>query len=368
MLSRRELYQRRCVDDLIHVVEQVSLRADVRAGLALSESTVAMLLLWSLLRWERNFLIVCLEQLGIDLWALTRELDELLKCQQHATVRAGASAPCGELDHLLRQWLKRTDAEARTMGHEFLGTEHLLLALIAWADASLNPLLKHHGLDYQAVSAAVVEALRRADAAAPGAADQADAWAAVSSSAPFDRSGLSRIPAARRTAPWGVGADRPAVGVPRRFSLAILMLMVTLFAVLFSIMRMLDVHPIAFIMIFVLVLAVGFGQALLFQGRYPRAASMWVGGILVPLEVLVAMIVVAKTSETADIKEFYCLLVCSAVLGPAVGYMAGCVTAGAFFLIDQYQKRRAARATLVDEEPLEFGVPATEGETEKESS
>jgi hypothetical protein len=36
--------------------------------------------------------------------------------------------------------------------------------------------------------------------------------------------------------PWGARWDTPATGVPRRFGVGILMLLMTLFAVLFSVM------------------------------------------------------------------------------------------------------------------------------------
>lgn len=78
MLSRQELYDRRCVFDLVQVVEQLPARAAVRLPMALDPASVAMLLLWTLLRWERTSLLVCLEELGVDMWGLTRGLDLLI--------------------------------------------------------------------------------------------------------------------------------------------------------------------------------------------------------------------------------------------------------------------------------------------------
>ena len=74
MPSFDELYTRRCVADLILVMEQVPVRAAARSPMSLDESSVAMVALWTLLRWERTFLLILLEDLGAAKVALTDDL------------------------------------------------------------------------------------------------------------------------------------------------------------------------------------------------------------------------------------------------------------------------------------------------------
>ena len=90
--------------------------------------------------------------------------------------------------------------------------------------------------------------------------------------------------------PWGASWDTEAVGVPRRFGMAVVLLMVTMYAVLFSAMQSLNTHPAVFVVVAILVTGVGLGQILMYEGKHPRAASIWVGACLFPVEMLVVLI------------------------------------------------------------------------------
>ena len=74
--------------------------------------------------------------------------------------------------------------------------------------------------------------------------------------------------------------------MPRRFGIFIMMLMVTFYAVLFSVLKVLHASDSIFVFIALLFTGIGVGQAVLFDGRYPRAASIWTGMVVVPLETL----------------------------------------------------------------------------------
>ena len=113
MIGRQELYDRECVAGLIHVIEQVPLRAEVRRPLGIHRSSVGLLLLWSLLRWERTFLIQTLERLGVNLWSLTRDVDEALKLCSKQARAAGVSSNSEGLDPFLRGWLNQAAVQAR---------------------------------------------------------------------------------------------------------------------------------------------------------------------------------------------------------------------------------------------------------------
>ena len=125
---------------------------------------------------------------------------------------------------------------------------------------------------------------------------------------------------------------RPQVGVPRRFSIGTLMILVTAFAVLFSLMKTLDVHPAIFVWVSVFVAGVAACQVLLFQGKNPRKAS-FVGGYIVGGVIGVGTAVVAGFVEQSagtfvEALVFWFLFV--ALLGGPFGYLAGCVVAGIF--------------------------------------
>jgi len=330
------------VADLIHVVEQTPARAAARSPMKLDDSSVAMVVFWTLLRWERTFWVVCLEELGVDVEALARELDELLrqaKAESTDLPGPGRVDPWSarfrrELDRFLNPLLDRTEREARAMGHRYLGCEHLLLTLIAGADGPLASLLLRHAVRYGDVKDAILAAL---PAHAPTSNDKAEE--------PIDAILVHPI---RR--PWGAGWDSTATGVPRRFGLAILFLMVTLYALLFSSMQLLDVQPVTFVVVAVLVTGVGLGQMILFGGKYPRAASIWIGACLFPLEILAVHVGGWFMTPNAVVSVEGVVLVFARVLvsipgGAFFGYLFGGLTAGVFLLLDRYAERKAAAET-----------------------
>jgi len=353
VIHLEHLYARRCVRDLIHVVEQVDWRTRVRWPIPLDPATAAMLILWTILRGERTFLLICLEGLGIDLWALTRDLDELISRRKAARTPGQLRQAADDrfdlssqylLDRLTWAWLDRAEQEAVALQHRYLGAEHLLLAVIGGADVGLASLLARYGLDHDRVRDAVL--------------------AALASKPPTEIQFIVPSPK-RRGGPWGARWDTPAVGVPRQFSLAMLLLMMALYAVLFATLRVLHADPEVFIVVAVFFTGVGVGQTLLFGGKYPRAASIWVGAGLFPVE-CAAWCVYANYSEFANGSEYafvglVALVLFCTPLGAGLGYLAGCVAAGMFFVSERYFNKKGSTATAEDKEPDPFGerVPVT---------
>jgi len=321
MLSRESLYLRGCVRGLVEVIEPLPSRAAARLPMVLDPASVGMLLLWSIVRWERTFLLICLENLGVDMWGLTRDVDALLnerKAQDargnpHLLARNPASpAFWAGLDRCTEYWLERTARQAVALGHRYLGTEHLLLAIVAGAEPALAALLTRHGIEYGKVLDAVLAAL----AHSLGLREEVVESAVVP-----------------RVGPRGARWDTPAAGVPRRFGMGILMLMMTMFAVLFAVMQLLGAPADVFIIVAVLFAGVGLGQMLLFGGKYPRAASIWVGACLYPVEVFADLLYRGDNSG-----QLICMLVTSPVDGAGFGYLAGGLTAGVFLLLEKYGK------------------------------
>ncbi|MCR4411775.1 MAG: Clp protease N-terminal domain-containing protein [Thermoguttaceae bacterium] len=323
------LYGRRAVRELIELIEQVPARAAVRLPMALDRESVALVLFWTFLRWERTFPLVALEKSGVDMWRLTCDVDELLAARRALDVAVRPESRVRDslslvywpaLRTWVNHWLDAAQEESRALGHEHLGLEHLILAIIGRAEGPLADVLLAHGIAYDLLRKLVEQESVRAGAAAPTVPDL----------------GVRRGPPGAR---W----DRPAAGVPRRFGLGTLLLITTMFAVLYASLQLLGAHPVVFVMVVVLFAGVGLGQMLLFGGKYPRAASIWVGLVLFPIEVAVAMLYVASQSLYGgpDPNEVCALAVLAVPFGAGFGYLAGGLTAGVFLLLDKYAERRA---------------------------
>ncbi|MCX7426085.1 MAG: hypothetical protein NTW96_10760 [Planctomycetia bacterium] len=329
MLTHEELLNRRCVEGLLRVLDQIPARVAVREPIAMDDATMDLVAFWTLLRWERTFLILALEEMGFNVWSLTCSVDELLN-ERRAEARdpANKDAPTrqtlvstDELDRLTRNLLDRAGREARALGHPFLGTEHLLLAILRNPGPKLAIPLARHGMTYERVEYRVRQLL---------------------GGKPFGHLPADAGPPKPRYASW----DSKAVGVPRRFGMSVMFLMMTMYAVLFAAMQLFGTPPVVFAVIAILVTGVGFGQMVLFGGKYPRAASIWTGAILFPIEILGVLI------WTGSLKAIAILLICPP-FGALFGYLAGCLAAGAFLLIELYGKRaeaeEAADAEIVND-------------------
>lgn len=100
----------------------------------------ALLMLWSMLRWERNQGIVALERLGVDILALERDID--------VELRPPKQPVGGILIDLVRLKAIATQAaeEAALIGDNFVGPEHLLLALCRDGDEGVRRVLQKQGV------------------------------------------------------------------------------------------------------------------------------------------------------------------------------------------------------------------------------
>jgi hypothetical protein len=349
MLTRQELYARRCVQDLVLVIEQVPVRAAARMPLSLDHVAIRWIVLWTLLRWERTFLLVGLEGQAIDVWGLTRDVDELIQRKRSQdAVMVGQSerlsrwsvAQSADVAHLLVPLLDQAAAEALALRHPYVGTEHLLLALVAGADPELAALFERHGLTHGRLREMLARLL------------------------PDPAEDVLCVLADRPGGPAGATWDSPATGVPRRFGMAIVMLIMTMYAILFAAMKLLDAPPTVFGVIAILFTGVGLGQMLLFRGQYPRAASVWVGACLLPLEVVVVIVYEAVTGGVSEpgadlLMGLVCGATLAAPLGALAGYTAGCLAAGVFLLLERYARRRETPAeidVLADDDPSAAGT------------
>lgn len=150
-----------------HVVDRALDRGMISGEL--TEATVGMLTILSILRWERKVGRAALEQMEVAIDALARELDAAIE-DEGETTRADRphveTLPSGkrviflDTDRPLSWLLDQAQQEALELRHDYVGTEHLLLAAIRTACPRLKELLWRHGISHERVKQAVVSVLQ----------------------------------------------------------------------------------------------------------------------------------------------------------------------------------------------------------------
>jgi hypothetical protein len=351
MFDRAELYQWRCVRTVVEVVDQMPGRWFARGPMILDETSVGVLLLWTWLRFESDFLTRCLEQLGVDLDELTEQVDAMLnerKVSEEAALTGPHSPrdPAAErtMHDLTIAWLGRAADEAGAMHQGYVGIEHFLLAFLHNPASPIAALLSQFRIDYERLRSAIHNTIRGRQVAKEAAID-----ALIVATRP-------QVP------PWQAISGRPAVGLPKRFSMAVLMSWVTLFAVVFSVMQAIHTPPEIFGLVTVLMFCVGIGQMWLFGGTNPRGASIVTGAVVLPIEVFLLNVTAGyfffrpPSSVGERIAESIPAAIVSIPLGAFFGYLAGGITAGIVLGLNYLEKRKAERMqaeTLAEDETPE---------------
>lgn len=135
------------------------------------------------------------------------------------------------------------------------------------------------------------------------------------------------------------------VGVPRRFGIGVAMIIMVMYAVLFSTLQALNFSPVPFVLVAAFFTVVGLGQMVLYGGNRPRAASIVAGAVFLPF----CCVGCAFYFEPAFFPEAFMLaLTIIPLVGALCGYLAGVLTAGVFFTMDRIA-RRQERARRTDE-------------------
>jgi hypothetical protein len=125
-------------------------------------------------------------------------------------------------------------------------------------------------------------------------------------------------------------------GVPNRFGVGTLLVISTMYAVLFAVWRFMKWPPIVLVWVALFFFAIGLGQMLLFSGQRPRRASVIVGACVYPF-MLLAYVAYEEHAIPADTVPG--LLICIPV-GMFLGYLAGSLIAAHFLLIDKLKSLR----------------------------
>jgi ATP-dependent Clp protease ATP-binding subunit ClpA len=163
---------RHITDATRRILEQIPARASDRGLHVVDGSSVVVIALWSLLLWERKVGRVALDRMGVDSFDLARAVDRLLdgKADEHPVaydlgrpqvilLKSGEPYKDWGFDALLEPLLQRAEHEAMALGHAYVGTEHLLLAIIREASPPLSEMLLQRGVDHDRVREAVLSVL-----------------------------------------------------------------------------------------------------------------------------------------------------------------------------------------------------------------
>src|SRR5262245_32417300 len=140
-----QLSARHFTDSAQRAIDHVRERAGDRGMFSgeLNEATAGMLVLLSILRWERKVGRAAFERLGVDHDALAREVDAAINEEgrkarkpggpQFKTLPSGERAIVTDMETPMRPLLDRAEHEALALGHDWVGTEHLALAAVRLA-------------------------------------------------------------------------------------------------------------------------------------------------------------------------------------------------------------------------------------------
>ena len=149
----------------------------------------------------------------------------------------------------------------------------------------------------------------------------------------------------------------PIAGVPRNFAAGHMLAMVTLFALVFSLLAYLRAGHEWYVVSSLFIVAVILGQMFLFHGREPRRASCLAGACTMPF--LAAGVMIAEEG-TWFLRNGWPSAVLSAIgitigaaapaalLGAVFGYLIGTLCAGIFLVTE----RRWDAGQVIDPEPI----------------
>jgi hypothetical protein len=130
------------------------------------------------------------------------------------------------------------------------------------------------------------------------------------------------------------------VGAPRQFGIGTLLVITTMYAVLFAVMS--RCAPVDFFVTALFFTTVGLGQMLLFKGKRPRRASIIVGACYLPCAFIVELVRDQTLLLFADsIAGFVWFLMFVPVAGAGCGHMVGLLIAGVVLGIGKLRAPRS---------------------------
>jgi len=170
------LHARHFTDSAQRCVRHVTERA-IERGMCwgeFTEATSGMLAVLSILRWERKVGRAALENMKLDLDRLARAIDiaideEGRRTSRYGSLEAEVVLPSGQRvlvvdrNTPLLPLLDHAEHEALGLCHNYVGTEHLLLAAVNNACPRLQDVLRSFGITADGVRQAIVDLLEERD-------------------------------------------------------------------------------------------------------------------------------------------------------------------------------------------------------------
>lgn len=149
--------------------------------------------------------------------------------------------------------------------------------------------------------------------------------------------------------------NMPGVGVPRRFGVGGMVVIVTMFGLLHGGLQWLRAPPLVFLGVAMFFAGMAVAQMVVRGGRNPRVASIVMGAMLWPAEVFLFVLYLSYRDNRfgPHLGFAWVAAVMNIPIGAVLGYLCGCLVAGVVLLLelgrDRYQRwRGSARA---DEAP-----------------
>jgi len=326
MVFLRCLYRRDIAREMIQVVARASVWLAEHPPKVVDPQAVGLALFLAVLERKPQAVCAALEKCAVPVEALL-DAAEAAQWPLHKAAEANsqgqADAGCGllyseELTECLTHWIDAAEAQAWAYSERAVRPEHLLLAILE-TDGPWNDLLARRGLAAGAVREALEAELALAPRPARRQAEIIRSWGT--------------------TAQW---LNSPAVGVPRRFGVGGMLVIVTMFGLLYGGLQWLHAPPLVFLMVAVFFAGLALGQMLLRGGRFPRAASVKMGAILWPAEVFLLALYVGYRVNPSGPSVGGALLAAAVniPIGAFLGYLCGCLVAGVVLLLDMGRELR----------------------------
>ncbi|MBC8871637.1 MAG: hypothetical protein H8E44_19600 [Planctomycetes bacterium] len=134
------------------------------------------------------------------------------------------------------------------------------------------------------------------------------------------------------------GSAAKVYSVPRRYDLATLFAVSIAYSLAFGVMRLCNCPPTLFVILAGFVTSVGLGQALLFKGKAPRAASVLVGVTFWFVGAIVVAVQGAGTDVARAIADVFPLVFILLIPAALTGYITGVAVGGVFLIAENARK------------------------------
>ena len=141
-------------------------------------------------------------------------------------------------------------------------------------------------------------------------------------------------------------SKRPVLQVystPRRFDIALVLVVTVAYALLLSLMRVLKFEPLFMVAITSFFTIVGLGQAVLFRGKKPRLASVVAGAVGAGGICVASYWADGGRLDGLFYVFFFITMICYVPWGALLGYVVGTMIGGVFLIAEALRRKFGSR-------------------------